>query len=1001
MLALIVVRSEVDVRSWLVARWRVLVPVSAVVVIGLVAAIAIVVPALNPPSDSVAEKFDCTRLEEASFDEAGPKAWACGVEVEVTSERTPWETQWATPDGTTRLEVSTVPTRTSASGEWTAVDTDIEGTPGEGVLEVAAPVYPIELNAGGEAGKGDPLGSITRDGKRLDVWFPTELPVPLIEGSQLIYDLAEGVRLVVSVSVDGTGFLPVVELADPEAAEQFRALVDAARPAGFPGGSGDLVFSTAMSEGLRLVPEEQGSVLVVDEADEVAFVASPPVMWDSAGVLHLPESVTEVSRGDRTRSPAMGDAIKPMSAAVDGARIVVSPDRGMLASPDTVWPVYIDPGFNGHRSAENVAIRTGGYTGTLYNWSTVGGEGAGYCTQVASCNTVFTQRLVWEYSGLSTITSLVGSDIVSAGFTVYGTHSYNCTATTTDLHALGGISPSTTWGSLEWAGYNLVSSRTEYHSVACGNYGWRTYDASSAVRQFADNDGWTTLSLGLKARDESNMTSWKRFGHDATLSVEFNRAPYPPSGLMLTSPVAECGRWVASLTPQISAVMSDPDGGNLNPQFSVVTGGNGNDVRWDSGWMQVIGASGSRFTATVPVGVLVDGGSYAFHARGGDGARGGDWSTWCGFAVDVTKPLVPTVAAETVGVQAVYVSGAERGGVGLVGSFSFDRGSSSDVVSFRYGFNDPLTPSSIGVSADGRASVSFSPTAAGPVTLTVVSVDRAGNLSSPREYQFDVASPVEDVIWKLDEGDGVTAAGTGPKVAGPLSITGAGWAQGPHQLFGSRRDDWALRFDAEEDVATSEGPVLDTSKSFTVSAHVRLDETKLSQGDYTALSQDGLSQSGFQLGYRSNCGAGDDCWSFGMPDTASGATVTAASSSSVTAGDWVYLVGEHDATAKTVRLWVCEVGTPEQLATGEPVGSAAVIRGGTAWQSPGVFAVGRGQAMGAEAAWWPGEIDNVRLFSGQIADAAKLRRLCQGAEAEDFGHGSAAFDAVDPTVSEQ
>ena len=78
-----------------------------------------------------------------------------------------------------------------------------------------------------------------------------------------------------------------------------------------------------------------------------------------------------------------------------------------------------------------------------------------------------------------------------------------------------------------------------------------------------------------------------------------------------------------------------------------------------------------------------------------------------------------------------------------------------------------------------------------------------------------------------------------------------------------------------------------------------------------------------------------------------------------------------------------------------------MTRGGAAWKSPGAFAVGRGQAAGADAGWWPGEIDNVRVFSGQITDASKLRRLCQGAEVEDFGQGSAAFNAVDPTVSEQ
>ncbi|MFF2273773.1 LamG-like jellyroll fold domain-containing protein [Agromyces sp. NPDC058136] len=953
-------------------------------------------------SESAVEVFDCSRLEEASFDDAGPKARGCDVEVEVTSERSSLQTVWATPQGTTRLEVASVPVRTDVSGEWADIDTAVEGTPGESVLNVASPVYPIELNAGGQAGDGQPLGSITREDQRLDVWFPAELPVPELMGSRVSYDLADGVRLVVSVNAQANGFLPVVELADAQGLERFRALLDARPVAGASAESGDLVFTTRLSAGLRMALDKQGSVRMLDEADEVAFTAPAPLMWDSAGGgLGSTPSGEERGSLDRLTGPALGDAVELMGTAVRGPHIVVTPDSAMLTSPDTVWPVYIDPGFTANLAAERVAVRTGGYTGTLHNWDTVGGEGAGYCTGDPTCNTTFRQRLVWEYSDLSGITALTGNDIISAGFTVYGTHSATCTATTTDLHMLGDISAATTWGSLEWADWNRVDARTEYHSMACGNTGWRTYNVTSAARQFADNDSWATLSLGLKARDESTMTGWKRFGHDAKLSVEFNRAPNVPSGMMMTSPVAQCGAWVNSLTPQLSAVMSDPDGGNVNPQFIVVTGGNGNDIRWDSGWMPVIGASQSRFTATVPSGVLIDGNSYAFAARGGDGARGGDWSAWCGFAVDVTKPVAPEVAAGVLGVQAVYVPDRERGGVGLTGAFAFDRGSSSDTESFSYGFNDPSMPSSINVTGNGTASVSFTPTQAGPVTLTVVSVDRAGNRSSPREYRFDVASPVEDVIWKLDENAGASAAGSGPKAAGPLTVAGAGWVAGPHQVFGSRGDDWALSFDGVNDAATAAGPVVNTSKSFTVSAHVMLSRSQLGLGDYTALSQDGLTQSAFQLGYRSNCGDGGDCWSFGMPDASAGAAVVSATSAAVTSDEWVHLVGEHDATNKTVRLWVCEVGTPDRVATGEPVGGAPVVRGGVAWQSPGAFALGRGQVAGVGAGWWPGRIDNVRIFSGQITDAPKLRRLCQGAEAEDFGQGVDGFNAVDPTVSEQ
>jgi hypothetical protein len=115
----------------------------------------------------------------------------------------------------------------------------------------------------------------------------------------------------------------------------------------------------------------------------------------------------------------------------------------------------------------------------------------------------------------------------------------------------------------------------------------------------------------------------------------------------------------------------------------------------------------------------------------------------------------------------------------------------------------------------------------------------------------------------------------------------------------------------------------------------------------------------------------------------------------VTEGEWTYLVGEHNVTTNTLRLWVCEIGTPQDPATGEPV-SSQVTRAGAAWAAAGVFSVGRAQTAGAPSDWWPGAVDNVRVFSGKVLAESKIRRICQGAEATDFG-GNA--DELDPSVA--
>ncbi|MFF2273772.1 LamG domain-containing protein [Agromyces sp. NPDC058136] len=1017
------VSSEVGVGSWLVARWRVVVLVSAVVILGLVATIAVVVPALNSSDEAGAEGFDCSQLEESSFDAAAPKAMACEVDVEVTGERTPWSTTWATSEGPIRLEQSVSPSRTSVTGEWTDIDTTLEVDAETGVVSPIAPVFEIELNGG----TGRPLGAITREGKRIEVGSPVRLPVPDIVDGRATYRIADGVRLIVTVNEDGTGFFPVFELATPEAAGTLSSLLSAQRAAagGLPAGGNNalqLVFPVSMPSGLHL--EADGNAAnVVDELGETHFVVPPPVMWDSAAAERRGPELLEVRAAtgaigavdDRLAAPLPGDRVSQMALHVESASVAVDPDEAMLTAPETVWPVYLDPGFNGKPAADWIAVRTGGYTGSLYNWgdisSTMRGEGAGYCSSTASCNTQFTQRLIWEFDGLDAVRGMVGSDVISASFTVNGEHSYSCAATTTDMHVLlEGVSAGQTWGSHNWHQWTLYSSRTEAHSASCGNQGYRSFDATSAVKHLAEYD-WSTLPLGLKARDESTMTGWKRFRHDATLSVSYNRPPNAPSSLKITNPdspscVTGGGRpFINSTTPTLSAIVSDPDGQIVNSRFKLVSTAAPSTLLWDEAAAEWEAASGTRFHSTLRSGVLSHGGTYAWRVQAGDWALLSPFSAWCEFTVDTEKPNPPTVTAVTSGpnIQAVYEPNRERGGKGLKGKFRIGPNGSSDVVAFRVSFGDPNALTSTTVAAGASFDVEHIPARSGPMTLYVESVDRAGNVSPTRTtYQFEVASPVEDVIWKLDEGSGSSSADRGPKGADPLTIAGAGWVAGPHQLFGSRTDDMALKFDGVNDAALGGGPVVDTSKSFTVSAHVRLADSKLGLGNYTVLSQDGVTQSGFRLGYRANCGGGTGCWSFGMPDTSSGASITAASSSGeVTAGEWVHLVGVHDATAKTVRLWVCEVGTPDASATGEPVATAPVTRAGTAWQASGVFAVGRGQNADAGGDWWPGEIDNVRVFSGQVADDSKLRRLCQGAEVENFGQGAAAFDAVDPTVREQ
>lgn len=968
------------------------------------------------PEAAASNELDCSVPSAANAEAAAAMAAECEIDVEVLDERTPWMRSWAAADGTARVEVSSVPAQVEVDGEWVDVDRSLVADEEAETIEVAAPVYGIELNAGDASKDAQrPLGVIERDGERLEVWFPLELPEPTIEGPRASYELEKGVRLEVTVSPDATGFTPVVVLESASAAARFEAALTAARSdSGMPGAGMDVAYRTVVSGGLSVVGDETGAVEVIDAKGETLFEAPPPLMWDSTG-RDMDANANSAFAVDALRSSEAGepresmmpgpyDRVAPMAVKVDDEAIVVSPDSTMLSDASTVWPVYLDPSFSGKTPVEWTQVRTGGYTSSIYKWTADIDGGSGRCTD-SSCGTVFTSRVVWEFGGLDSIKNLVGGDVLSGSLKVYGLHSYSCTAATTDAYLTNAISSSSTWSSVG-AG-TVVGSRTESQRSSCGTAGWKEFNVTNAMKSLADNN-WSTASLGLRARDEGSMAGWKRFTENATLSASYNRAPNKPTSVQLSNPVAACAAGTSRpqirvTTPTLSAVVSDPDGGNVQASFQIVNQGTSTEV-WSSGTLAAK-TSGSTFTAAVPSGKLVSGKAYQYRVTATDGSRWSGWSTAvCEFTVDTSKPAAPTVTPVATGYAAVYKAGVERGGKGLAGAFAFGASGATDVVSYKYGFNtNPPTTSVTGASP----TVTYTPTAAVPVTLYVQSIDKAGNVSATTSYKFDVAAPKEDAIWTFDDvsQEEMTAADTaGVGTAKPLAFEGeAAWTTGPHELFGARDGDGALELDGAGDYAATSGPVIDTRNSFAISAFVRLNAEAIDIGKpYTSVLQDGVTRAGFQLRYVPSCSqtggdAGRGCWQFVMSDADSGTGIAAAYSSVPVIGDeWVHLVGEHDAAEKKVRLWVCPVGTPDAPAQGIPV-KAESARSAAPWQASGAFAVGRGLYQGGMNEWWPGQIDNVRVFSGEVVAEAKIRRMCQGAEATDSSVGNIA---IDPTVGE-
>ncbi|MEV0750115.1 PA14 domain-containing protein (plasmid) [Streptomyces sp. NBC_00184] len=181
--------------------------------------------------------------------------------------------------------------------------------------------------------------------------------------------------------------------------------------------------------------------------------------------------------------------------------------------------------------------------------------------------------------------------------------------------------------------------------------------------------------------------------------------------------------------------------------------------------------------------------------------------------------------------------------------------------------------------------------------------------------------------WSLDENKGSEAADSGPNHKDLTLAAGTSWAPG---VQGS-----ALKFNGEGQYAQTDGPVVDTTGDYTVSAWASLDALP---GNYaTIVSQDGRRQENpFYLQY------GQGGFAFSTP----GAHRARVEMTPET-GRWYHVVGVR--SGDEIKLYV-----DGKL--------AATSAAGTADVSTGALSVGRAKWSGGNTDFWNGSVDQVAVF---------------------------------------
>ncbi|MEV0966845.1 VCBS repeat-containing protein [Streptomyces sp. NPDC049910] len=794
---------------------------------------------LGPASPAVAGEQGST-ARPGSEAHALQQARATGEQVEVASERSETSETYALPDGNLRRVQHTVPQRVKREGVWTPIDTTLVEAVGRITPKAAA--GNVTFSAGGD----DPLVVLADQGRKISISWPKPLPKPVLDGSTATYrEVLPGVDLAVAAGVDGFSQALIVKT---------------------PAAAGNPELATIdfdlQTDGLTLRKDSaSGTLTALNPAGQTVFATSTPRMWDSSGAepVQPPASAAAPTTAGKTSSArtlsaapestpaestpaestpaesvptdlAPGTNSADVEVQVSGDQLTLTPSRELLDSPETTYPVYIDPRMTGTRQAWTIAYKphpTSSYwNGTGWGGGTTSEARVGY-----ESSTGGTARSFFRVDSKF----LAGVKVVDAQFQITETHSWSCTPKPVELYLTGSISSSTTWNKQpSW------STRQDSRNYAHGNESFGCPDKAvdftakdAAVKAAAGK--WTNITFGLRApqsaEDNKDSYSWKKFKPDAKLIVDFNRPPKAPWALD-TIPstkvgATECGNGSSYVTlgntdVTLTAQVWDPDGGDVNVQFHLWATGKHDvspGVFFDKKVKVTVSASsssGAPAKVTVPKALLdqhkgASGGQFSWKAQVEDVADAGFASDWtptqgapgCRFGFDPTAPSVmPTVQSK----ENVYPENAEGALARTPGAFVLGANGVGDITEYKWGLDrTPPNNSAKPATAGGSVEVTVTPLTPGPHTLYVQAFDAGKNAGPVYPYRFYVKSPgvvdkPGDVngdglpdMFAVDGNDNLRLyGGTGDgAVATSLTLSsGGGWAG----ALMTHRGDWTEDF---------------------------------------------------------------------------------------------------------------------------------------------------------------------------------------------------------------
>ncbi|MEU6536431.1 DNRLRE domain-containing protein [Streptomyces sp. NPDC047000] len=679
--------------------------------------------AAAPNSSSASGSGDASGPAEAK-DEASALLMARlqDRKIEVLSARAADSTTYALPSGELETEAYAGPVRVKQDGVWKDIDTSLSDTGTD--LTPAAAAADIAVSDGG----GTKLASVVKGNESFGLGWQDKLPAPSVRNSTASYDLGSGQTL--SVTALAQGFSENISLAlQPENdTVSYRIPLDL--------------------DGLKLSQADSGHLLLKNSSGDLVAEAPAPMMWDAS---------QDPASGESAHRQSVDTKIETAS---DGSQsLVLTPDKTFLAT--ATYPVTVDP-------TTTLAVTTDTWVQDPdYPDSQVSSQELKSGTYDGGTDKA---RAYLKFD----VSPFTGKHITAATMSLYNYYSATCATTGAATQAQritsSWSSTSITWGAQPTTTDTGTATNTGhwgYDSSCPAN--WSNWNLQNIVQSWAD--GATNYGLQISAASEKDSTTWRRFrsanyttsGYAPKLVVTYNSYATTASAAVSPNfPNPYNGKlYVTSLTPTLSAKVTDADGSTVKGQFEVSPDPAYADTTYTYTGTSAAVASGSAAKLTIPSASMFPAGSHLrFRVRGYDGTDYGSWSSYTTFVLNTALPTAPAISCTPYS-ENTWTAKADSGATCTLDT------SSTDGMGYYWGLDDPSVPQRAYDTTDGSGG--------NPLTITIKpgedwhklyakTVDSGSNLSaSVTAYAFGVG-----------DGAGLLTPGDGDSAARRVSLTSTG-----------------------------------------------------------------------------------------------------------------------------------------------------------------------------------------------------------------------------------